>query len=39
MKSIGWAYLGTEMGCKNVKCFSERKAVLSVEIWAFSALG
>lgn len=38
MKSIGWAYLGTEMGCKNVRSFSESKVVVSEEVCAFSAL-
>lgn len=37
IKSIGWAYLGMEMACKKVKSFSERKTVVSAEIWAFSA--
>lgn len=33
MKSIGWAYLGMETGCKNAKKkLSERKAVASVVI-------
>lgn len=39
MKSIEWAYLKMETGCKNVKSLSESKAVVSEEIWAFPILG
>lgn len=36
MKIIRWADLGTERDCKNVKSFLENRAIVCVEIWAFS---